>query len=82
MDRFRSQLVALLKRTVTSQPHLLERKGWESNFTRNSIGEMAASEVLLGKGSSGDLVRLVADIILALLNEWSMDQLDKVRFWR
>ena len=43
---------------------------------------MAASEVLLGKGSSGDLVRLVTDIILALLNEWSMDQLDKVRFWR
>lgn len=82
MDQFRSQLAALLKRTVTSQPHLLERQGWESNFVRNSMGEMAASAVLLGKGNSGDLVRVVTDIMLALVNDWSMDQLGEVRFWR
>lgn len=82
MDRFRSQLAALLKQTVSSQPHLLERKGWESNFVRKSMGEMAASAVLLGKGNSGDLVRVVTDIIHALVDDWSMDQLDEVSFWR
>jgi len=82
MDRFRSQLADLLKRTVSSSPHLLERKGWEGNFVRNSMGEMAASAVLLGKGNSGDLVRVVTDITLALVDGWSMDQLDEVHFWR
>jgi hypothetical protein len=82
MDRFRSQLASLLKRTVSSQPHLLERKGWESNFVRNSMGEIAESAILLGKGNSGDLVRVVTDIMLVMVSEWSMDQLDEVHFWR
>jgi hypothetical protein len=43
---------------------------------------MAASAVLFEKGNSGDLVRVVMDVMLALVNEWSMDQLDEVRFWR
>jgi hypothetical protein len=82
MDRFRSELAALLKRTVSTKPYLLERKGWESNFVRSSMGEMAASAVLLGKGNSGDLVRVVTDIMLALVDEWGMDHLDEVHFWR
>ncbi|CAN9177154.1 unnamed protein product [Alternaria alternata] len=47
-----------------------------------SMGEMAASAVLLGKGNSGDLVRIVTDITLALVEGSSMDQLDEVHFWR
>jgi hypothetical protein len=82
MDRFRHQLAALLKQTLFSQPHLLERKGWERNFFRSSMGEMAASTVLLGKGNSGDLVRVVTDIMRALVDEWTMDQLDEMHFWR
>ena len=46
------------------------------------MGEMAATAVLLGKGNSGDLVRVVTDITLALVDGWSMDQLDEVHFWR
>ncbi|KAH3915670.1 hypothetical protein HBI56_146820 [Parastagonospora nodorum] len=42
---------------------------------------MAASAVLFEKGNSGDLVRAVMDVMLALVNEWSMDQLGEVRFW-
>ncbi|RAR13184.1 hypothetical protein DDE83_003440 [Stemphylium lycopersici] len=82
MNRFRSQLAALLKRTVTDKQQLLERKGWESNFVRNSMGEMAASAVLLGKGNSGDLGRVVTDIMRALVDDWSMDRLDETQFWR
>jgi hypothetical protein len=82
MDRFRSQLAALLKRTVAEKQHLLERKGWESNFVRNSMGEMAASAILLGKGNSGDLVRVVTDIMRALVDDWGMDRLDETHFWR
>ncbi|KAI4636350.1 hypothetical protein J4E83_001304 [Alternaria metachromatica] len=82
MDRFRSQLAALLKRTVAENQHLLERKGWESSFVRNSMGEMAASAILLGKGNSGDLVRVVTDIMRALVDDWSMDHLDETHFWR
>ncbi|KAI4672690.1 uncharacterized protein J4E78_001192 [Alternaria triticimaculans] len=82
MDRFRSQLAALLKRTVAEKQQLLERKGWESSFVRNSMGEMAASAILLGKGNSGDLVRVVTDIMRALVDDWSMDHLDETHFWR
>jgi hypothetical protein len=82
MDRFRSRLASLLKRSVSSRPHLLERKGWESNFVCNSMGKIAESAVLLGKGNSGDLVRVVTDIMLIMVSEWSMDQLDEVHFWR
>lgn len=82
MDRFRPALANLLKDFVSSHPHLLERQGWESNFVRTSMGEMAASAVLLGKGNSGDLVRVVTDIMLARANEWTVEQLDEVHFWR
>jgi hypothetical protein len=82
MDRFRLALANLLKDFVSSHPDLLERQGWESNFVRTSMGEMAASAILLGKGNSGDLVRVVTDIMLARANEWTVEQLDEVHFWR
>jgi hypothetical protein len=81
VDRCRRQLAALLKRTFSSQPHLLEWKGWESNFVRNSMCEMAVSAVLLGKGNSGDLVRVVMDIMRGSVDKWALDQRDDVHFW-
>jgi hypothetical protein len=46
------------------------------------MGEMAASAVLAGQGNSGDLVRVVTDIVLTIVGDWDISQLDEVHFWR
>ncbi|CAJ2512092.1 Uu.00g077170.m01.CDS01 [Anthostomella pinea] len=82
MDSFRTELADLLKQTVNEQPHLLDRRGWNPQFVRQSMGEMAASAVLASEGNSGDLVRVVTDIVMALVDGWDVAQLDEVTFWR
>ena len=82
MDDYRKQLADLLRQTVMEKPYLLEGRGWNAQFVRESMGEMAASAILAAGGNSGDSVRVVADIVLALVSEQNMAQLDQVNFWR
>ncbi len=82
MDGRRQQLADLLKHTVADHPQSLDDLGWNPTFVRQSIGDMAASAVLAGRGDSGDPVRVVTDIVGVLLSTWDLAKLDEVMFWR
>lgn len=82
MDKFRQRLATLLQKTVKDTPHLFDARGWDPQFVRNSMGDMAASAVLAGEGNSGDLVRVVTDVVRVLAKNWTLEQLDEVVFWR
>lgn len=82
MNAHRQALADMLKRTVAEKPEVLDRRGWNPTFVRHSMGDMAASAVLAGQGNSGDLVRVVTDIVLATVGSWNHARLDNVRFWR
>jgi hypothetical protein len=81
MDQYRQELADLLKRTCDEKPHLLERRGWNPSFVRNNMGDMAASAILAGEGNSGDLVRVVTEVVLVLVEDWPVSKLDEVRVW-
>ena len=84
MDEFRSELAALLKRTVADNAAALEHIGWNAEFIRKSMGDMASSAILDGSGDSGDLVRVVTDVARAYLGHTELDThfaaLDEVDF--
>jgi hypothetical protein len=82
MDRYRPALAEILRRTVMERPHLLDARGWNPQFVRQNMGDMAASAILAGNGNSGDLVRVVSDIVLVFAENQDRSQLDTVRFWR
>ncbi|KAK3637741.1 hypothetical protein LTR22_018142 [Elasticomyces elasticus] len=82
MDKYREHFAALLKQTVVEKSHLLASRGWNLQFVRHNMGDMAASAVLAGSGSSGDLVRVVTDIVLVLGGDYNLAKLDDVNFWR
>ncbi|KAK4962400.1 hypothetical protein LTR10_000026 [Elasticomyces elasticus] len=82
MNEHREQLAQLLKQTVVEKSQLLIRRGWNQQFVQHSMADMAASAVLAGSGESGDLVRVVTDIVLVLVDGWDLAKLDDVNFWR
>lgn len=43
---------------------------------------MAASAVMAGSGNSGDLVRVVTEIVLAMAGDQDVSYLDDETFWR
>lgn len=82
MDSHRQALADALKEFVKNDPRALDRRGWDPIFVRSSMGDMAASAILAGNGNSGDLVRVVTDIVLAMAGDWDYARLDTVTFWR
>ncbi len=87
MDVFRADLAATVERFVHTNPEALEARGWQRSFVRGSMGAMAASAVLAREGNSGDLVRVVTEIVLAVVQAnvagpVSEVQLDATRFWQ
>jgi hypothetical protein len=86
MDEFRSDLAVLLKQTIADNPTALEDIGWNHEFVRKSMGDMASSAIMDGSGDSGDLVRVVTDVARAYLGHTELDKhfaaLDEVEFWR
>jgi hypothetical protein len=86
MNNFRAELASLLKNTIAEHPAAFDNIGWNPEFVRKSMGEMALSAVLAGSGDSGDLVRVVTDTVRVYLKHTELDQhfetLDEVRFWR
>lgn len=84
MDNHRQQLADMLRHFVHSDPEALDRRGWNPTFVRTSMGDMAHSAVLAGEGNSGDLVRVVTSIVLAMIGDeaWDFARLDVTWFWR
>lgn len=81
-NKHRRDLANLLKQTVVDKPQLLDAMGWNPSFVRNSMGDMASSAILAGRGNSGDLVRVVVDIVLAVIRNRDLEHLDEVHYWR
>lgn len=86
MNEFRLSFAVLLKQYIADNPAALEVIGWNPEFVRKSMGEMASSAVMDGSGDSGDLVRVVTDAARAYLGHTELDKhfaaLDEVEFWR
>lgn len=82
MDLHRAELADRLIKTVVEMPHVLHDRGWDPDFVHNTMGHMAASAVMAGKGNSGDAVRVVSDIVLTMLGNLDISALDEVSFWR
>ena len=86
MNEFRSELADLLKATVADNPVALDNIGWNPEFVRKSMGDIASSAIMDGNGDSGDLVRVVTDVARAYLGHTELDRhfeaLDEIRFWR
>lgn len=72
----------LLKQTVAGKPDKLVSLGWNPDFVRNSMGDMAASAIMEGRGNSGDLVRVVVDVAIVSIGHRGPPDLDKVYYWR
>jgi hypothetical protein len=82
MDSYRPALAEILRRTVSEKSHLLEARGWNPQFVRQNMGDMAASAILAGNGNSGDLVRVVSDIVLVFAEDRGRSHFDSTMFWR
>ena len=81
MDKFRKSLAQTLQQNIKERPKDLELKGWEPNFIRESMPDIAYSSVMAGVGDSGDAVRIVTDAALLSWNGTS-EALDETPFWR
>ncbi|KAI5859724.1 hypothetical protein GGS23DRAFT_614746 [Durotheca rogersii] len=94
MDAHRAQLAGLLRGAAARHAGALRARGWDAAFVRDAMAPMAAAAVLAGPGgNSGDAVRVVTDLAAVAVaamppasdaapREWSLAQLDDVRFWR
>ncbi|KAF1963117.1 hypothetical protein CC80DRAFT_521959 [Byssothecium circinans] len=82
MDKYRAALAQTLKDTIKSNPHKLDARGWNPQFVRENMGDMAASAILAGSGNSGDLVRVVTDIVLVNVGIDELAKLDECYWWR
>ncbi|KAJ5779716.1 hypothetical protein N7457_007436 [Penicillium paradoxum] len=81
MDRYRSRLADTLRLTVAKWPERLDARGWNPQFVRENMADMAVSAVMAGRGNSGDAVRVVTEIAAALWNG-PTSALDETNFWR
>ncbi|CAI7567222.1 unnamed protein product [Penicillium pancosmium] len=83
MDSFRESLAATLCSVVEAWPERLENRGWNSDFVRKRMADVARSSVMAGQGTSGDAVRVVTDIaVVSRDNDLDISALDETTFWR
>ncbi|KAI1924043.1 hypothetical protein LOZ64_000785 [Ophidiomyces ophidiicola] len=80
MDLHRGHLADTLRAVVAKYPERLEARGWDSQFVREEMADMAAGAVAAGSGNSGDMVRIVTDIALVMW-DGSTAELDRTSFW-
>ncbi|KAL1587257.1 hypothetical protein WHR41_04354 [Cladosporium halotolerans] len=86
MGVYRSELASLVKLAIGNRSDALIDIGWDGEFVRSSMGDMAHSAIMAGSGDSEDLVRVVTDAVRILIGDKELDQdllgLDDVEFWR
>ena len=85
MNRHRTRLAAMLKNTTKESESALVEKGWEAEFVRSSMGDIAESSIMAGAGNSGDLVRIVIAMVEVLLERSQAGRSknkDQTNFWR
>jgi len=87
MDAYRNLLAAKLKNAIRDFETALIARGWDADFVRGPMGEMAESSVMAGGGNSGDLVRVVVAAAEVLLEhskvvDGAPMSKDLTTFWR
>ena len=83
MNRYRVLLASVVKEGVNSVEADLVQRGWNADFVKDAMGDLAESAVLSGSGNSGDMVRVVVAIAECLIErptKHPVDQ-DKTSFW-
>ena len=84
MRLYRGRLVTYIRSAVRDHPDSLVAQGWERSFVTGSMADMAAAALAAQRGNSGDLVRVVTDIVTACVCEGtaSMTELDQTSWWQ
>ena len=82
MIKYRASLAAKLRTAVLDHSTTLIKVGWDPEFVRGSMGDIAANSVMAGSGNSGDSVRLVTAAALTPWGSESYEGLDETTFWR
>lgn len=85
MNRYRDELANVISNTVREKESALVEAGWSAEFLKTSMADMASSSVMFGRGNSGDLVRIVAGLVDALVDNSDGGESinkDKTSFWR
>ncbi|RDW56466.1 hypothetical protein BP6252_14139 [Coleophoma cylindrospora] len=82
MDVARPHLAQILKSTIVQHPEQLISQGWNEDFVRGPMPDLAASSILAAGGNSGDMVRVVvaaAEVFCGNIEESSLNQ---THFWQ
>jgi hypothetical protein len=80
MNQYRAPLARRLRDAAQKYHAQLVSSGWNSNFAKSQMGEMASSAVLAGRGNSGDAVRIVT-ALAEQIHGGTAEQRDMTSFW-
>lgn len=81
MNQHRITLAQILRDAAKEYHMQLVQRGWNSNFAKCQMGNMAANAVLAGRGNSGDAVRIVT-ALAEQIHGGTTQQRDTTTFWR
>ncbi|KAJ5095198.1 hypothetical protein N7532_007489, partial [Penicillium argentinense] len=81
IDSYRNCLANTQRLAVLNRPENLIARGWDSQFVRYYMADMASSIVLARQGNAGDAVRIVTDIPASLCDGDALAS-DETHFWR
>jgi hypothetical protein len=79
------KLAHTLMSTVKDHEEALVERGWDADFVHDCFEDMAETSILAGRGSGGDMVRIVVDIVEILMEsseKGSGMNRDQTLFWR
>ncbi|KFX95097.1 hypothetical protein O988_05970 [Pseudogymnoascus sp. VKM F-3808] len=85
MNSYREDLAGVMRDTIRDKEGALIEAGWNPEFVRTSMADMASSSVMFGRGNSGDLVRIVAglvDVLVDVSSDGKAINKDQTSFWR
>jgi len=85
MDSYRLKLAHTLMSAVRDHEKALVERGWDADFVHDCFEDMAETSILAGRGSDGDMVRIVVDIVEILMEsseKGSGMNRDQTLFWR
>lgn len=80
MDAHREALAQQLRNAAQKFHTQLVSVGWNSDFAKSQMGDMAASAILARRGNSGDAVRIVT-ALAEQIHGGSIQEYDHISFW-